>query len=159
MPWVWNCHIPRSIHWSCALCSCNILAYVVLILLIVVLSPSYISYFNLNTTFSTFFSALYKCNHWWRYDLYQNIWYYCKKTVALFETWFRTLAYSSIVPLLIYIYISKYIYIYIYIIYLSFYLFIYCWQIKHFLSKLYLEILRWNFAWIGDWYKNFLVKN
>ena len=104
------------------------------------LSPSYISYFNLNTTFSTFFSALYKCNHWWRYDLYQNIWYYCKKTVALFETWFRTLAYSSIVPLLIYIYIYLNIYIYIYNI--SIILSIYLLLTNKTLSE---QIIPWNF--------------
>ena len=34
-----------------------------------------------------------------------------------------------------------------------------CWQIKYFLRKFYLEILKWNFVWIGDWYRNFLVDN
>ena len=34
-----------------------------------------------------------------------------------------------------------------------------CWQIKYFLSKFYLEILKWSFVWVGDWYGNLLVEN
>ena len=33
------------------------------------------------------------------------------------------------------------------------------WQVKYFLSKIYLEILRWSFVWIGDCYGNSLVEN
>ena len=32
------------------------------------------------------------------------------------------------------------------------------WQIKYSLSRFYLEILRWSFVWIGDWYKNSSVE-
>ena len=34
-----------------------------------------------------------------------------------------------------------------------------CWQIKYFLSKFYLEILKWSFVWVGDWYGNLLAEN